>query len=239
MSSQDPVTEVINTTEKAKSTSNTGGEWWGHLIFEVTTLGIGAAVMSTAAAPIVIPAAILIATVAIFSTSGSNETEAKKKHMPDEWLAQVSDSPEASREGLAFLAKHLSKQGFITVGQAEEWVKLEHKIATRKSEEAEKARRKQADRDDKSREKAQQLQSAGAKALLARAEAEIPSLVNLDDISLALKTLGQGTGQVLSRIPGVEKASATLGSLLSGNGRAGNGFAETPATATTTVEQTQ
>jgi len=237
MSSQDPVTEVINATEKANSARNTGGEWWGYLIFEVTTLGIGAAVMSTAAAPIVIPAAILIATVAIFSTSGSNEAEAKKKHMPDEWLAQVSDSSEASREGLAFLAKHLSRQGYITVGQAEEWVKQEHKIATRKAEEAEKTRRKQADRDGKSREKAQQLQSAGAKALLARAQTEIPSLVNLDDISLALKTLGQGTGQVLSRIPGVEKASETLGSLFSGRGKIGNKHAEKPAAASTTVEQ--
>ena len=237
MSDQDTVTEVINTTEKAKSARNAGDEWWGHLIFEITTLGIGAAVMSTAAAPIVIPAAILIATVAIFSTSGSNEAEAKKKHMPDEWLGQVSDSPEASREGLAFLAKHLSKQGYITVGQAEEWVKLEHKIATRKADEAEKTRRKQAGRDDKSREKAQQLQSAGAKALLARAHAEIPSLVNLDDIGLALKTLGQGTGQVLSRIPGVEKASETLGSLFSGKSKTGNKSAEMPATASTTGEQ--
>lgn len=237
MSSQNPVTEVISATEKAKSTRNAGGEWWGHLFVEVTTLGIGAAVMSTAAAPIVIPAAILIATVAIFSTLGTNEAEAKKKHMPDEWLAQVSDSPETSKEGLAFLVKHLSKQGYITVGQAEDWVKLEHKIATRKADEAEKARRKQADREDKSREKAQQLQSAGAKALLARAQAEIPSLVNLDDISLALKTLSQGTGQVLSRIPGIEKASETLGSLFSVKGKAGNKSAETPTTASTNLEQ--
>ncbi|AXH59975.1 hypothetical protein [Pseudomonas amygdali] len=237
MSNQDAVSEVITAVEKAESSSNTGGEWWGHLILEVTTLGIGAAVMSTAAAPIVIPAAILIATVAIFSTSGSNEAEVKKMHMPDEWLAQVSDSQEASREGLAFLAKLLSKQGFITVGQAEEWVKLEHKIATRRAEEAEKARRKQADRDDKSREKAQQLQSAGAKALLARAQTEIPSLVNLDDISLALKTLGHSTGQVLSKIPGVEKASETLGSLFSGKGKAGNKPAVNLATTPTTVEQ--
>jgi len=220
MSNQQQVVDTVNAAQKKNDPKDSSGSWWGHLIVEAATFGLGAAVMSAAAAPVVIPAALILGTIAIFSMSGPNEAEAKKKHMPDEWLAQVSESREASQEGLAFLAKHLSKQGHITVGQAEEWVKIEQKIAQKKAEDAEKAQRKQIERDLKSCEKAQQLESAGAQALLARAQSEIPSLVNLDDISRALKTLGQGTGQVLSKIPGVERASETLGALFTGKGKA-------------------
>lgn len=85
--------------------------------------------------------------------------------MSDEWLRQVSESPEVSRKGLAHLGKCLHRQGFVSVKDALEWARIEEK-------EVEKA----AARSDR-REK---LESEGAKALLNRAKRECPTLFDLD-----------------------------------------------------------
>lgn len=88
----------------------------------------------------------------------------------DEWLKMVSDYKEASPEGLAFLAKQLSKKGYVSIGDAADWVDIERK-------EQEKKEVKNAITDSS--------RFPGAVSLLSRAKKECGMLVNFDVITKA------------------------------------------------------
>jgi len=128
------------------------------------TLGFGAALFS-------LPAALLFMTggeLLSFIEKNQNLNDTK---MSDEWLEQVSNSKDVSQEGLAFLAKKLSKQGYITGNDAKAWLAIEEK-------EAQKRANHRRARDSK--------KSPGAVALLARAKKECGAMVDVDIISKGL-----------------------------------------------------
>lgn len=85
--------------------------------------------------------------------------DTKNQQMPDDWLQRVAAAPDASQEGLAFLAKCLANKGFVTVQQAMQWSAIEQQAATFKQQKAEGL-------------------MPGATALLARAQAECGSLLS-------------------------------------------------------------
>ena len=167
--------------------------------------GVGLAALMFGA-PILIPAALLIGTLGLVDKLKADDPEAKKRHMPDDWLGQVSDWPDASPEGLAYLSKLLAKRGHITVFQAGEWLKIEHKVAIKKAEVKEKERN---------------VNASGASALLNRAKRDIPTLVDLNEISGALKGFAQGTEQAFGKIPGASVVSGALGSVFGRNKQEG------------------
>jgi len=98
-------------------------------------------------------------------------SELKDTRMSDEWLEQVSNSKDVSQDGLAFLHKKLSKQGYITGSDAKKWLEIER-------DEAEKQSTKNRIKN-LSHEK-------GATALLARANKECGSMLNFDIITKGL-----------------------------------------------------
>lgn len=114
----------------------------------------------------------------------------------DEWLKMVSDYKEASPEGLAFLAKQLSKKGFISIGDAADWVDIEKK-------EQEKKEVKNAITDSS--------RFPGAVSLLNRAKKECGLLITFDAMSKAFdliekvvpqKTIASTTLQVCRKLLG-------------------------------------
>ena len=116
--------------------------------------------------------------------------------MADEWLKMVSDYKEASPEGLSFLAKQLSKKGYVSIGDAADWVDIEKK-------EQEKKEVKKAIIDSS--------RFPGAASLLNRAKKECGLLVNFDAITKAFdliekvvppKTIASTTLQVCRNLFG-------------------------------------
>lgn len=92
----------------------------------VEALGISALVLGPA---VIIPAALIAGTVGVLDKIKPNHQEARRRHMPDTWLAQVANWEDASVEGSRFLRKLLAKQGHITVEQAAQWLEIERKNA--------------------------------------------------------------------------------------------------------------
>lgn len=89
-------------------------------------LGIAAVVFGPA---VILPAALIAGTVGVLDKIKPNHPEARRRHMPDTWLAQVANWEDASVEGSRFLRKLLAKQGHITVHQAVQWLEIERKNA--------------------------------------------------------------------------------------------------------------
>lgn len=96
----------------------------------------------------------------------------------DEWLATASRLPVISREGMELLAKGLEKKGWISVAEAERFVKIERDAFLR--------RPKDTEPEAASRE--------GAAMLLARAEKELPG---------TLKRIAEGAGDLADAAKGV------------------------------------
>lgn len=111
-----------------------------------------------------LPLAVLILSIGEIAGAIESKTNLSKTAMSDEWLAEVSKN-DVSQEGLAFLAKKLSFQGYVSVQDAADWMEIESKEA-------------------KKRETAQKIHEAqqhpGASALLERAKRECGSMLNTD-----------------------------------------------------------
>lgn len=141
------------------------------------TMGFGVAMAN-------LPVGLLILTGGELLSFAAKESNLNETRMSDEWLEQVSNTKDVSQEGLAFLAKKLSKQGYISGNNAKEWLKIEEK-------EAEKKDIKKKINDNKN--------NKGAVALLERAKKECGALVDVDLISnglnLVSKFIPDGAGK--------------------------------------------
>lgn len=93
-----------------------------------------------------------------------DNSKAREKAVPDEWLKAVASLPNVSKEGLGFMTKSLSKKGFVSVQDAIDFVKIEKREMAAQ----------QKIRVDQEKE---QLQATGAAMLLARAEKELPGSI--------------------------------------------------------------
>lgn len=191
-------TAIVNTVRlerekaEARDARKTSGLDFSDM---VDGLGLAAIVFG---APVLMPAVLIIGAIKVADGLTADDPEAKKRHMSDEWLGQVSDWSDASPEGLAFLSKLLAKQGYVTVHQAGEWLKIEHKIALKKAAE---------------REKAQQVTASGATALLSRAKRDIPSLIDVSEITDALYGLRVSSEEALLKIPGAGRIAGVMGAI--------------------------
>jgi hypothetical protein len=141
------------------------------------TLGFGVAMFN-------LPVALLIITGGELLSILEKNSNLNESRMSDEWLEQVSESKNVSQEGLAFLAKKLSKQGFVSGTDAKKWLEIERK-------EAEKLAVRKNTNDSKN--------NKGATALLTRAKKECGVLVDLDLLSSGLdlvsKVVPSGIGK--------------------------------------------
>lgn len=173
--------EEMVLTKKSRASSDSAG-----------TLG---AVLGTGIGLFNLPIGLLI----VVSGTVYDAIETKKnmdEPILDEWLKMVSDYKEASPEGLAFLAKQLSKKGYVSIGDAADWVDIERK-------EQEKKELKNAITDSS--------RFPGAVSLLSRVKKECGVLVNFDAITKAFdlvekvvpqKTVASTTLQVCRKLFG-------------------------------------
>lgn len=94
--------------------------------------------------------------------------------MSDEWLKMVSDYQEASPEGLAFLARALSKKGYVSISDAADWVDIE---------------KQEQEKNDVKKAIANCSHLPGATSLLHRAKKECGILLNFDVVSKAFSLI--------------------------------------------------
>jgi hypothetical protein len=136
-----------------------------------------------------LPLAMFLGVAMAVREAGDDSRKRAKTPMPDDWLAQASESPEVSQKGLAHLAKCLDKKGYVSVSDALEWARIEQA---------------EADVASKRQQRTETLQGEGAKALLSRAKRECPSLFDLD-VGKALesvRTQGQSAVSFASGLAG-------------------------------------
>lgn len=141
-----------------------------------------------------LPLAITFLTIGEIAGAVESKTNLQKTTMSDDWLTEVSKS-DVSQEGLAFLAKKLSMQGFVSVQDAADWMEIENVEA-------------------KKRETAQKIYETkkhpGASALLERAKRECGSMLNPDIFT-------KGLDLVEKVIPdGISKSIFSFGRKVSG-----------------------
>ena len=135
----------------------------GHII------GFGVAMVN-------LPVALLILTGGELLSFIEKESNLNETRMSDEWLEQVSNTKDVSQEGLAFLAKKLSKQGYISGNDAKEWLKIEEKEAEKK---------------DIKKKINYNKNNKGAVSLLERAKKECGAMVDVDLISNGLNLVSK------------------------------------------------
>lgn len=124
-----------------------------------------------------LPLAMFVAVVLAARDAGEDSRKRAKTPMPDEWLAQASESPDVSQKGLAHLAKCLEKKGYVSVSDALEWARIEQA---------------EAESASKRLQRTEKLEGDGAKALLTRAKRECPTLFDLDVGKALESALAQG-----------------------------------------------
>lgn len=145
-------------------------------------------------------------TMGAIALSTTDKDALKKAAMPDEWLQAVASLPDISQKGLELLATDLSRNGYVSVQAASEFVNLEKTAAES---------RKQADSSAKSKP------ATGAAMLLARAEKELPGSIArftlmANDVASAAwgfasftleKTIlaGKGLGSIASMLKDIRK----------------------------------
>jgi predicted transcriptional regulator len=109
------------------------------------------------------PIAIVLTLCACIASAIKKETSLKEQKMPDDWLKKVSESEQISKKGVQFLAKKLSKKGFVSVSDALTFLELEKEIK---------------EKEYKANEKVKSLRNIGALSLLEKANKEVPGLYN-------------------------------------------------------------
>jgi hypothetical protein len=117
-----------------------------------------------------LPLALVVGAVSITMETLSEGKALKTARMDDGWLEKVSNSRDVSKEGLAYLAKGLSKKGYVSVSEAIHFLELEAK--------SQKATEAATNRDHA-------LAGEGAASLLDRAQAECGSLLDSEVIKRA------------------------------------------------------
>jgi hypothetical protein len=122
------------------------------------------------------PIAIVLTICACIASAIKKETSLKEQRMPDDWLKKVSESEQISKEGVQFLAKKLSKNGFVSVSDALTFLELEKEIK---------------EKEYKANEKAKSLSNIGALSILEKANKEVPGLYNasIDTLKKSLDVL--------------------------------------------------
>lgn len=128
--------------------------WWG--LADLGLLGLSVANL---------PLAMFLGVALAVREAGDDSRKRAKTPMPDDWLAQASESPEVSQKGLAHLAKCLDKKAYVSVSDALEWARIEQA---------------EAEATAKRQQRTEKLEGEGAKALLSRAKRECPTLFDLD-----------------------------------------------------------
>ncbi len=109
------------------------------------------------------PISILIAICAGIASAVKRNASLKEQKMPDDWLKKVSESEQVSKEGTQFLAKKLSKNGFVSVSDAITFLEMEKEIK---------------ENEHKENQKVKNLNNAGAVSLLEKANKEAPGMYN-------------------------------------------------------------
>lgn len=96
------------------------------------------------------PAGIAMGVIGLLGDQYIAGNPLRERPMSDDWVGQVAAAPDVSAKGLAFLAKRLIEQGFVSAQDALDWIRLE-----------------KAERDRVAR-----LPGEGARKLLERAQRE-------------------------------------------------------------------
>lgn len=79
-----------------------------------------------------LPLALVLGLSGVAGEAYSQRKDLSEARMPDEWLGKVADTPEASQEGVAHLARRLADKGFVSVNDALEWLSIEEQQAEKK-----------------------------------------------------------------------------------------------------------
>lgn len=109
------------------------------------------------------PIGIVMTICAGIASSVKKNSSLKDQKMPDDWLKKVSESDQISKDGVQFLAKKLSKNGFVSVYDAIIFLDLEKEAKEKEYKECEKVKN---------------LSNSGAVSLLEKANKEVPGLYN-------------------------------------------------------------
>ncbi len=152
-----------------------------------STLGWGSLeVLGGAVSLVNLPLGLLLGLSGAVGAAMSDRKALDQARMSDEWLSQVAQSKDVSKEGLALLARALADQGFVTVADAVRWVELEKSIAERQARQEEAAAAKR---------------EPGASALLDRARLECADLLEssvLDKAVSLVRSVGKFTPDALT-----------------------------------------
>lgn len=111
------------------------------------------------------------AMVAEVSAQNQNLNETR---MPDSWLQEVADSTAVSKKGMAYLAKCVQKNGFVSAKQAVKWVEIERQNAIELQQHS---------------DKTSGLTSPGAVSLLTRARKECSGYLDVASLTKAIDSL--------------------------------------------------
>jgi len=109
------------------------------------------------------PISILIAICAGIASAVKRNSSLKEQKMPDDWLKKVSESEQVSKEGTQFLAKKLSKQGYVSVSDAISFLEME---------------KENKEQEYQANQKIKNLNNDGAVSLLEKANKESPGMYN-------------------------------------------------------------
>lgn len=119
-----------------------------------------------------LPAALILSVGVYAAEIASKHKSQSESPMPDDWLQQVSNTPNISKRGLSHLAKCLQRKGFVSVVDAMEWARIEEQEALKAVDQERRHTR---------------LGSDGAKSLLLRAKDECPGILSVLDLDAAVK----------------------------------------------------
>lgn len=116
-------------------------------------------------AKVSINAFLIPASFGSFWLDTTDNSKAKEQAMPDDWLQAVAGLPNVSKSGLNHLAKALTRNGFVSVQDAMDFVEIEQ-------QEMGEEQKKQIGKGK------EQQQASGAAMLLARAEKDLPGTID-------------------------------------------------------------
>lgn len=122
------------------------------------------------------PIAVVLTLCACIASAIKKNASLKEQKMPDDWLKKVSESEQISKESVQFLAKKLSKNGFVSVSDALSFLEMEKDIK---------------EKEHKKNQKVKSLNNTGAVSLLEKANKEVPGLYNasIDTFKKSLNVL--------------------------------------------------
>ena len=123
------MTTKKETKEKITKINDTDTTSWGTKAIQAATLGL-APFIGLHAFPVVI--GVMVYTE---YDKYKGKQDLLDKPMSDDWLKRVSEDKDISTKGLAFLARKIEKNGFVSIDEANDWLKIETVEAAKKEEE--------------------------------------------------------------------------------------------------------